>query len=317
MQPTIEEFLLKRRAENASPNTLRAYRADLEQLAQFIGGGEDWYIHLSRAVVRGFLAWLSKREGEDSTRARKLCAVKAFVFWLRGEDFLTDESFDGITSLRRMKIAKKLPDVPSEEEMATFLNGPFPTAFPERDKLICELLYSCGLRVSEAANIRLTDMRPEQSAILIHGKGGMYGKAAKLRLVPLNRVSQAALDEYLIARAKVLAGHELRNLETDVLFFAVRNRYAKGPSIEPIDVRSIRRLVLYMTQVRGLRPMHPHLLRHACATHLLDHGCPLDVIAKVLGHDNLDITAHYAQVSTRLMTTAYNGAHPHAREPAA
>jgi site-specific recombinase XerD len=85
-------------------------------------------------------------------------------------------------------------------------------------------------------------------------------------------------------------------------------------TIEPINVRSIARMLLYMTKVRGLQRMHPHLLRHACATHLLDNGCPLDVIAQILGHDNLDVTAQYAQVSTRLMMDTYNRAHPHAKQ---
>jgi integrase/recombinase XerC len=84
-------------------------------------------------------------------------------------------------------------------------------------------------------------------------------------------------------------------------------------NIEPIDVRSISRMLLRITKIPGLQPMHPHLLRHACATHMLDNGCPLDVIAQILGHDNLDVTAHYAQVSTRLMMDTYNAAHPHAK----
>ena len=106
-------------------------------------------------------------------------------------------------------------------------------------------------------------------------------------------------------------------MEIGVLFFAVRNRYEKSSTnIEPINVRSIVRMLLYMTQVRGLQPMHPHLLRHACATHMLDNGCPLDVIAHLLGHDNLDVTAHYAQVSTRLMMDTYNSSHPYAERAA-
>ena len=126
--------------------------------------------------------------------------------------------------------------------------------------------------------------------------------------MPLNRRCDDVLQRYLIVRAKKL------KVETTILFFAVRNRYVNSAAdVEAINVRSVHRMVLYMTQVRGLQPMHPHLLRHACATHMLENGCPLDVIGKVLGHDNLDITAHYAQVSTRLMMTAYNHAHPHAR----
>ena len=142
--------------------------------------------------------------------------------------------------------------------MAVLLDGgDFPTAFPERDRLLCELMYGAGLRVSEAAHIKIEDLRPEQKAILIHGKGGPYGKSAKQRLVPLNPHSRKALDEYLSARVR------FPNVETNVLFFAVRNRYEKSSTkIESINVRSIARMLLYMTQVRGLQPMHPHY----CAT---------------------------------------------------
>jgi integrase/recombinase XerC len=173
-------------------------------------------------------------------------------------------------------------------------------------------MYGAGLRVTEAAQIGLADLRPEQDAILIHGKGGPYGKNAKHRLVPLNPSSRKALDIYLIERDNMVKRYKL---ETGALFFAVRNRYAEEER-GPLNVRSVRRMLVEITKLRGLPPMHPHLLRHACATHMLDHGCPLDVIAEILGHDNIDVTAHYAQVSTRLMMETYNAAHPHA-SPAA
>jgi integrase len=94
--------------------------------------------------------------------------------------------------------------------------------------------------------------------------------------------------------------------KTEALFFAVLNRYASDGKVQSINVRSVGRMLRLMTKARGLQPMHPQLLRHACATHMLDNGCPLDVIAEVLGHDDLDVTAHYAQVSTRLMMKADN-----------
>ena len=272
-------------------------------MAQFVGS-EDWAEKLTRTVVRGWVAWYG-RKAAATTVGRSLHALKASTSWLPTEGVLSDDVCYGITSLQQPRKAEKLPDVPSQEEMATLLNGDFPTAFPERDRLLLLLMYGDGLRVSEAANLKLDDFRPEQNAFLINGKGGMYGKAAKQRLVPPNGIVREALDNYLIARAKAL------RVQTNVLFFAMRNRYALK-TIEPISARSIRRMLLYMTEARGLQPMHPHLLRHACATHMLKNDCPLDVIAKVLGHDNIDITAHYAQVTKRLMRT-YNAAHPHAR----
>jgi integrase/recombinase XerC len=133
----------------------------------------------------------------------------------------------------------------------------------------------------------------------------MYGKEGKFRLVPLNQKTQAALDVYLPVRETMLQKHKL---ETRALFFGLRNNPGKS-----ISVRSIGRMLKRLTKVRKLQPMHPHLLRHACATHLLENRCPLDVIAAILGHDRLDVTAHYAQVSTRFMMDSYNAAHPHAR----
>jgi site-specific recombinase XerD len=236
------------------------------------------------------------------------------VTWLHSEGILAEEIFEKIVTIKRPKMPETLPDVPSQEEMKVLLDGgDFPTTFPERDRLILELLYGSGLRVSEAARINLADLRPEQSAILINGKGGPYGKSAKFRLIPLNAKTHEALDAYLPARNEIV---KRSGIETRALFFAVRECYAGAELTErrSLNVRSVHRMLLYMTKVRGLQPMHPHLLRHACATHMLDNGCPLDVIAQLLGHTHLDVTAHYAQVSIRLMMRAYNAAHPHAIE---
>lgn len=308
MTEYIERFIVAKRAENASPNTIRGYRADLTGLAKFVGPGLGPE-QLTRNVVRAFLAIASERGQKRSTMKRKLYAIKSFAHWLIDEQIISDDDFTKISDLRSPKLPQELPDVPSEEQMRALLTGDFPTAFPERDRLLCELLYGSGLRVSEAAQIKLEDLRPEQNAILIHGKGGPYGKNAKHRLVPLNPNSQLALDAYLPARTRML---QRLKVETSALFFAVRNRYA-GQQRGSLDVRSVRRMLRSMAEVRGLPSLHPHLLRHACGTHLLDHGCALDVIRDILGHDNLDVTAHYAQVSTRLMMQTYNKAHPHAK----
>jgi integrase/recombinase XerC len=309
MKQAIDSFLLSKRAENSSPCTIRAYRADLEDLSNFIGphqGPEQ----LSREIVRGFLATIHRRGAQQVTAARKLSAIKSFVTWLGSERILDETNFDRIATIKRPKMPNTLPDVPSEEEMKFLLDGgDFPTAFPERDRLLLELMYGAGLRVSETAQIKLGDLRPEQNAILINGKGGPYGKSAKYRLIPMNPKSQEALNAYLVEREKMAAANDI---QSEALFFAVRDRYASAAK-RSINVRSVHRMLLHMTKVRGLPPMHPHLLRHACATHMLDNGCPLDVISHLLGHDSLDVTAHYAQVSTRLMMTTYNAAHPHAR----
>lgn len=298
----IRKFILAYLDTGVSPKTARRKLSAIKGFYQFV------FAELSREIVRGFMALLHRRGASKTAAVRKLSVIKSFVIWLRTDGILGDDGFDKIMMLKRPRTPDTLPDVPSEEEMAILLDGDFPTAFPQRDRLLCELLYGAGLRVTEAVQIGLDDLRPEQDAILIHGKGGPYGKNAKHRLVPLNPSSRQALGTYMNERDKMVKRYKL---ETGALFFAARNRYAEEER-GPLNVRSVCRMLLQITKLRGLPPMHPHLLRHACATHMLDHGCPLDVIAEILGHDNIDVTAHYAQVSTRLMMETYNAAHPHA-----
>ena len=238
----------------------------------------------------GVLAILHHGGKAKTSANRKLSAIKSFVGWLRSDGIILDDNFDKIATIKRPKSPSVLPDVPSQEQMSILLDGDFPTAFPQRDRLLLELLYGSGLRVSEAAQIKLQDLRPEQNAILIHGKGGPYGKSAKFRLVPLNARSRAALDVYLVEREKSVIK---RKLETDVLFFPCRPLFSRKARIAQRPQRSSH--AASYSQIAGLSPMHPHLLRHACATHMLDNGCPLDVIGTILGHQDLDITAHYAR----------------------
>ena len=124
---TIERFLMSKRAENSSPCTIRAYRADLMGLSNFMGTEQGPEL-LSREVVRGFLALLHRKGASPTTARRGLAAIKSFIRWLRGEGIIRDDDFEKI---------KILP-----------YGGDFPTAFPERDRLLLELMYDCGLRVS-------------------------------------------------------------------------------------------------------------------------------------------------------------------------
>ncbi|MFL6306906.1 MAG: tyrosine-type recombinase/integrase [Candidatus Sulfotelmatobacter sp.] len=304
MRQAIEDFLLAKKAQASSPNTIKGYRAALAQLVGFVGENQGLAV-LTRTVLRAYLASLIRQKYSNASIDVKVGVLRSFLHWLHAEERISENFYLEAMSVKGPRRTIRLPDIPSVEEIALLLDGDFPTAFPQRDRLILELLYGAGLRVSEAAHLTLDDLRPEQNAILIHGKGGHYGKAAKLRVVPINPYVQKALTPYLALRAKAL---ERRRLKPSALFFGLAGKHTESP----ISTRSVHRMLLHMTKVRGLQPMHPHLLRHACATHMLDNGAPLDVIQHLLGHDNIEITAHYAQVSTRLMMSAYNRAHPHA-----
>src|SRR5437588_9784786 len=120
MRDAIERFLLVKRAENMSPNTIRAYGADLEDLSNFIGSQQGPEL-LSREIVRAFLALLHRRGTSKNTAARKLAAIKSFTTWLRNEGILCDDSFDRVISIKRPKVPDILPDIPSQEEMKILL----------------------------------------------------------------------------------------------------------------------------------------------------------------------------------------------------
>jgi integrase/recombinase XerC len=225
---------------------------------------------------------------------RKLAAVKSFFCWLEAEGLVEAGLIDFIASRYRRD---ELPDVPSEGEVARLLNG----NLSSRDRLILELLYGCGIRNSELVGINLDDFRGPDT-LLVRGKG------KKERFVIVGEYARAALNTWLQAREKIL--RKIR-LKTPALFFSV------GPhrSAERLDVRSVGRVIKIAAETCGLDPekWHPHLLRHAAATHMCDHGASLQSVSILLGHAKLSTTQIYTRVSSGRLRRSYDAAHPHAR----
>ena len=172
------------------------------------------------------------------------------------------------------------------------------TAFPERDRVIPELLYGSGIRVSELAAVNLSDFK-YKDALLIRGKG------RKERIVPVTECAPRAIEAWLPIREMFLLKFDLK---TPALLLSL------GPnhSAERLDVRSIHRLLKGMAKAKGLPEYHPHQLRHACGTHLHDNGVDLLAISRLLGHCRLATTQIYTRVSTGRMLKVYRKAHPHA-----
>jgi len=249
--------------------------------------------------VRSFLVQLHKDGIGRSSVYRKLEAIKSFYRWADNEGM----TFDGrILNLSTPRERDKLPNVPSEKAMQRLLDGKILTACPERDRVILELLYGSGLRASELAGVNLADFK-YKDALLIRGKG------KKERMVPLTEPTQTAIEAWLPVRERLLMDFAL---QTDALLFSA------GPhrSLERLDVRSIHRIVRRAAMAKGLQDYHPHMLRHACGTHLHDHDVPLLAIARLLGHSKLATTQIYTRVSTGRMLDVYRKAHPHAHQSA-
>jgi integrase/recombinase XerC len=228
--------------------------------------------------------------------ARALAALRSMYKWLAREGMVQQNPAKLVAT---PKLPKKLPRVPTMEEINGVLNTEMPerAAFPERDRTIFELLYGCGLRNSELVGIELGDIDEANGVILVRGKG------KKQRYVPLEGAAEEALRLYRVARQKVL-GETQKN--TKRLFINQRGG--------PLTTRSVARIVKQIAVANGLPPdIHPHTLRHAFGTHMLSEGADLRAIQELLGHERLSTTQKYTQLSIRHVMDVYDRTHPRAK----
>jgi len=291
----IRKFLESLKGKNASEHTRRAYQKELTRFAEFLGPEIRWK-DVDHVFIRGFLSHLHEHGLSKVSVARALAAVRSLYKWLAREGIVQQNPAKLVAT---PKLPRKLPRVPTLEEMNGLLDSDMPeqAAFPERDRAIFELLYGCGLRNSELTGIDLGDIDYANGVILIRGKG------KKQRYVPLEGQAEEALKAYVEARRKVLSetGKASRRL-----FINRRGG--------PLTSRSVARIVKQIAIARGLPPdVHPHTLRHAFGTHMLSEGADLRAIQELLGHERLSTTQKYTQLSIRQIMEVYDRTHPRAR----
>jgi integrase/recombinase XerC len=300
MKARIKQFVDALEGRNYSVNTLRGYERILVEFSAHLGNMP--VRRIDRQHVREFIRHLSGRGLARASIQREVAAIRSFIKWLSAEGFIPDDVARGISAPKRQT---HLPDLPSQDEMRTLLDGELKTPFPERDRALLVLLYATGIRVAEVCDIKLGDF--EAPDILI-----VRGKGKRERRVIYGERAKTALDAYLPLREKMLNGRTLTTLlPKNALFLSF------GPSIglQGLSVRSVGRILKEVARVKGLDPTkyHPHVLRHCFATHCHDNGMPIEAVSKLLGHSNLSVTVRYAQVSTARMVQSYNAAHPHAQ----
>ncbi len=284
-----------RNERHASTNTVRAYENELKAFANFLGPEIRWK-DIDHVLVRGFLGDLHSKGLSKVSIARALAALRSMYRWLAREGTVRQNPAKLVAT---PKIPKKLPRVPTLEEMNNVLDGELPetAAFPERDRAIFELLYGCGLRNSELVGIELNDLQWANEVVLVRGKG------KKQRYVPLAGAAAEAVRSYLGARRTVVT--EMR-ANTTRLFINRRGG--------PLTSRSVGRIVKHIAVAKGLPPeVHPHTLRHAFGTHMLSEGADLRAIQELLGHERLSTTQKYTQLSLQQVTEVYDRTHPRAR----
>lgn len=294
VERAVSDFLRHLRERNSSPHTVKAYTGDLSFFSAYVGP-RGWR-QIDHITVRGFLSHLYEKGLSKTSVARSLAAVRSLYRWLAREGLVEQNPAKLVAT---PKLPKKLPRVPTIEEMNSVLDGAMPevAAFPERDRLMLELLYGCGIRNSELTGIDLDDIRVNAEAVLIRGKG------KKERYVPFGDSAKAALTAYLPARQATLA--EIKKNSTALL---INQRGGR------LTTRSVGRIIKKIAVAKGLSPdVHPHTLRHAFGTHMLEEGADLRAIQELLGHERLATTQRYTQLSMKHVLQVYDRTHPRAK----
>lgn len=296
MQTLIDRFdnylALER---NASPHTRSAYRSDLEDFCRFLAGNyaltsAEMIEKIERSTLRHYLALIHSTHNK-ATINRKLSALRSFFLYLVREGII---AVSPAASLSAPRIDRYLPSVLTVDEADSLMNArPGSDELSLRDRAIVELLYSSGLRVSEAVGLNVGHLDFAQSLVRVLGKG------EKERIVPVGSKAQQALQDYLTQRG--------RPLDEEPLFLNHRGGRLTARSIE-------RNLKQRLLEANIMRRATPHALRHTFATHLLDAGADLRSIQELLGHVSLSTTQKYTQISVDHLLKVYDQAHPRNRK---
>jgi integrase/recombinase XerC len=298
------------RARGASAHTLRAYRRELRGFTAWLacqceGLGVDQIEHTH---IRAYLGTLYDRGLSKASAARALAAIRSWFKWLARTGHIHQNAASLVATPR---LPKHLPRVPSIEQLNRVVDSVRDDAasWPARDKAILELLYGCGIRNAELTGLNLNDIHWANEAILVRGKG------QKQRYVPLGDAAAEALRAYLAERsARMAADSGEKPLASQALFVNLRLRGLKKGGEARLTTRSVGRIVKRIAILRGLpSDVHPHTLRHAFGTHLLEEGADLRAIQELLGHERLSTTQRYTQLTTAQLTQVYDRTHPRAK----
>ncbi|MFH0847034.1 MAG: tyrosine recombinase XerC [Chloroflexota bacterium] len=315
MQEIYDSYVSYLRIEkNASPYTVRNYTHDL--LGNYVKGEEKGFFqflkfkkiaslrHVDKDTLRDYVAWLIAQNVAKRSIARRLSAIRSFYRYLVREEIIDSAPLalsrerGGRLASFSLKLDKRIPDFLTRDEMARLLRAPDITT-PEgmRNQTLLELLYASGLRVSELAGLNLEQIDLEGREIRVWGKG------SKERVTLMGIPAAEALRLYFDKGRPTLLGGK----ESDAVFL--------NQDGGRLTVRAIQLILSGLARKAGIgKRVHPHMLRHTFATHLLDGGADLRVVQQLLGHADLSSTQIYTHVTKEQARKIYLQAHPMARE---
>jgi tyrosine recombinase XerC len=297
MQEIFNRYINHLQAErNASAYTIRNYKADLLDFFSFLKEKKVATLdEVDRKVLRDYLGHLVGRGIVKASIARKLSAIRSFFRYLVREKIIKANPIKSVSS---PKLDRRLPSFLTLEEVTQLLEAPdLSTPQGLRDRALLELLYASGLRVSELTGLELGQINLDSYEIRVWGKG------SKERVVLMGEPAAAALRAYLEQGRPKLIGEKRSNA-------LLLNRYGQR-----LPTRSVQKILEKYAQEAGLKKrVHPHLLRHTFATHMLDGGADLRVVQELLGHEQLSSTQIYTHVTKKQARKVYLAAHPFAKE---
>lgn len=303
MKASVNEYLSHLRVERgASPLTVEAYSRDLSVFMDFLTRPE---LGFSRAPLQSFCDvarqdviefeeyLLNSKDYAPTSLARCISCLKSFYKFLVRENICAENPLSTITMPRK---SQNLPDVLSVEQVAALIDsvqGDSPRAL--RDRAILEMLYGCGLRVSELCQLDLDRLNSTEGFIIVLGKG------SKERIVPFSGTAERAVNQYLEGGRPALA----KGAASLAVFLNARGGR--------LSRQSVFKMVQKAGLAIGVANLHPHSLRHSCATHMLEGGADLRIIQDMLGHSDISTTQIYTHVQRSHIREEYLNAHPRAQ----
>ena len=282
----IKDYNRYLRIERAmSQNTVASYCSDVKRFMDSYQG------RIENADAEDIEKYISSRKDLTArSQARLISSLRSFYDWLVQEGVITDNPCDNVDA---PKIGRHIPDVLSEEEVSRLMDiVDTSTWFGLRDRAILEVMYGCGLRVSEAVNLKISGLFLDEGFIRIIGKGN------KERLIPIGDMAIEALLTYMEAR--ILPADRASE---DIVFL---NRYGR-----PLSRVSMFKTIRSLAQLAGIqREISPHIFRHSFATHLIEHGADLRVVQEMLGHEDISTTEIYTHVDSSRWQAEIRDHHP-------
>lgn len=288
----LNKFLDYLLLEKGSPqNTIIAYKTDINKFIKFLSSINVEIKNVKEEDIENFIKYMRKRKFNPNSISRAISSIKVFYKFLLQENII---NYSVVKNIKTPKIIKKLPDVLSPDEIQKIISQANElTPIGIRDKAILELLYACGLRISELINIKLSDVFIEDQFIRCVGKG------SKERIVPFGKYAKEALTYYLMEARSLIK----KNKSSEFLFLN-----AKGGKLSRMGAWKI--ITHYVIKSGINKKITPHTFRHSFATHLLEGGADLRIVQELLGHSSITTTEIYTHIDRERLREAIRVYHP-------